>query len=219
MDICLLHGVAFPVDHRQIGAIRVVGNVRWARREQHRLQPLLGEDRADAPVQLLTHALQIELPLSLPHHLVEVGVGKEAQLAGAAVVEILRLLLQEAHCLVDKGRIHSRGIEAVVQLQAAEALQRFVEGQGVEQHRASCHGAIGLHPRELLGIQPLGQGLASFFRCGGHIRPDCRNEGLQPQLGGKLQPNPLVARIDVVEMDGRDAPWLLTPELAHRLGQ
>jgi len=34
--------------------------------------------------------------------------------------------------LVDKGRVHRRGIEAVVQLQAAEALERLVEGQGMK---------------------------------------------------------------------------------------
>ena len=219
MDVRLLHRVAFPVDHRQVGAVGVVGNVCRAGREQHRLQPLLGEDRADAPVQLLTHTLQIELPLPFPHHLVEVGVGEEAQLAGAAVVEILRLFLQEAHRLVDKGRVHRRGIEAVVQLQPAEALERFVEGQGVEQHRAGCHGSVGLHPRELLGIQPLGQGPAALGRRGGHIRPDRRDEGLQPQLGGELQPNSLVARIHVVEVNSRDAPRLVAPELADGLRQ
>ena len=184
MDVRLLHGVAFPMDHRQIGAIGVVWNISRAGGEQHRLQPLLSEDRADAAIQFFPHTLQIEMSFPFPHHLVEVGISQEAQLAGAAVVEIFRFFLQEADSLINEGRVHSRCIEAVVQLKATQALQGFVESQRVEQHRAGCHGSVGLHPGEFLGIQPLGQGPASLCRCGGNIRPDRRDEGLQAQLGG-----------------------------------
>ena len=81
-------------------------------------------------VQFLADRLQIKLSLPFSHHLVEVGFSEEAQLAGDAVVQVLRRLLQEAHRLVDEGGIQTRRIEAVVQLQPAETLEGLVEGQG-----------------------------------------------------------------------------------------
>jgi hypothetical protein len=50
-------------------------------------------------------------------------------------------------------------------------------------------------------IKPLGQGLAALSRSTQHIGPHSGDEGLLGQLGADLQPDPLIARISVMQVN------------------
>ena len=206
-------------DQHQVGPAiaHLVGHIVGAGGKRHQVQAAAAEGGADAVLELRPGLPRVHPCLGPADDLVQVGLGQKAQRGPGPVVQVGRVLDELLSRVVDEAHLQVRGQHGVAQLLGGGALQLLVEGEGVPQDGAGHEGGVGRQAGVVLGVELLGQGVAGLGGRG-HVVADGRVEGGQLQPRHHFVAHLVVARVQVVQVDGVGAPGLLLPQVPHGPG-
>ena len=206
--------------HDQLGAsvAHLVRHVEWAAGEMDGVEGGAVEDVLDAVVQFGAGVAGINIALLAANDLVEVRLRQKAHRGAGAVIQIGGLGNEPFAGLFNEAQVQGRPQHGIAQLLWRQALQRFVEGQGVHEDGAGGVCRVGRQAAVVLGVNVLREGTA-FAMPGGDVIGDGRREGGLAQAGDDLLANRLEAQVDVMQMEGRGVRRPLPPKMGDAAGE